>query len=365
MISKLPEEIISYILKKVDTDPISFLNMRNINRQCRVLIDSYEDIYYDKITMYEKEMHQLCRKNTSVQSYEWLMKNNIHFSLNNLRSLIIANRSDVIRRGFYYKQFLDVLFNRFYIQTSATSNIFSFVECSNPLVIAGTYNRIEIIKLLLETSTTGNPYSHNIIGLLDIAIKYSHKNVLSYLILNQYNAIECCLQNKIVNIIHRIDNCEDILFYLFQTKKVTVTLKILNGMISQNYNQVFQYSYNNFYKTYHQLILNCFESNNSEILNFLLSDERMVVNKKTFTELLFKNKKEKSKGFIYNLINNHMNMIEKSSPLINLCISGSIDGDTIIELIQIGYEYTTDDMKDVLSEKKIKVLETMCKYYRV
>ena len=129
MISKLPEEIISYILKKVDTDPISFLNMRNINRQCRVLIDSYEDIYYDKITMYEKEMHQLCRKNTSVQSYEWLMKNNIHFSLNNLRSLIIANRSDVIRRGFYYKQFLDVLFNRFYIQTSATSNIFSFIEC--------------------------------------------------------------------------------------------------------------------------------------------------------------------------------------------------------------------------------------------
>ena len=98
MISKLPEEIISYILKKVDTDPISFLNMRNINRQCRVLIDSYEDIYYDKITMYEKEMHQLCRKNTSVQSYEWLMKNNINFSLNNLRSLIIANRSDVIRR---------------------------------------------------------------------------------------------------------------------------------------------------------------------------------------------------------------------------------------------------------------------------
>ena len=365
MINGLPEEIVSCILKKVDTDPVSFLNMRNINRQCRSLIDSYEDIYHDKITMYDKEMDIVCKKNTSVQSYEWLMKNNIHFSLNNVRSLIIANRIDVIKRGFYYKQFLDVLFNRFYIHTTATSNIFSFIESTNPLVIAGTYNRIEIIKLLLETSTTGNPYSHIIMGLLDIAIKYSHKNVLSYLILNQYKAIQCSLQNKIINIIYRVDNCEDILFYLFQTKKVTITLKILNGMISQNYNQVFQYCYNNSYQTYHQLIFHCFESNNSEILNFLLSGNRMIVNEKTFSELLFKSRKEKSKEFIYNLINNHLNRIEKSSSLINMCITGDIDDNTIIQIIQNGYEYTTDDMGIILSETKIKVLETMCKYYKV
>ena len=62
MINGLPEEIISCILKKVDTDPVSFLNMRNINKQCRLLIDSYDDIYHDKITMYEKEMDIVCKK---------------------------------------------------------------------------------------------------------------------------------------------------------------------------------------------------------------------------------------------------------------------------------------------------------------
>ena len=40
--------------------------------------------------------------------------NNIHFSLRNISELIKKDRIDVILAGFHYKDFLDIMFNRFY-----------------------------------------------------------------------------------------------------------------------------------------------------------------------------------------------------------------------------------------------------------
>ena len=111
--------------------------------------------------------------------------------------------------------FLKIIFNRFYIYIESDNDIFSLTSTKNPLILAGMYNRIEIIKLLLDkTRNIVNPYIDIIPSLLDISIKYNHKNLLSYLILNYYNLISNLIQTKLNTIINRIDNCEDILFYL-------------------------------------------------------------------------------------------------------------------------------------------------------
>ena len=362
MTTVLPDDIIYYVLQKIDTDPITFLNFRNINKLYRSLIDNFQGLYINKEICYEEEINILCKKHTSLHNFEWLMKNNVRFSLNNLKNLIIANRSDVIIMGSQYQELRYVLFNRFYIHTTNT-DIFSLTECSNPLVIAGMYNRIEIIQYLLENNPIDNPYIHIIGNLLDISIKYNHKNLLSYLVLNQYASIHNIIQNKIVNIIYRIDNSEDILFYLFQTKNITITLKILIGFISNNYNDIFKFCYTKeLYKTNFQLIVQCIESNNVILFNYLLEND-FVLLPSNFTRLFFQNRKKKTNEFIYNLINNHIHLIQKDSPLIHLCLENRIYTEEIIQLIKKNFTFTIDDMKLVLDREDIPLLACMCQHY--
>ena len=192
------------------------------------------DIYHDKITMYDKEMDIVCKKNTSVQSYEWLMKNNLFLSLPNIKSLIIYNRIDIIKAGFFYKEFLDVLFNRFYIDDTKYNEIFSITETINPVIIAAKFKRLEIIKLLLELNNHGNPFRNMIPSLLDIAIKYSNKSLISYIILNFFDNIKSILPSRLMSIFHRINKSEDIFFYLLQTNKIEINNKLLIGSIKKD-----------------------------------------------------------------------------------------------------------------------------------
>ena len=194
-------------------------------------------------------------------------------------------------------------------------------------------------------------------------IKYNHKNLLSYLVLNQYASIHNVIHNKIVNIIYRIDNSEDILFYLFQTKNITITLKILIGFISNNYNDIFKFCYTKeLYKTNFQLIVQCIESNNVIIFNYLLEND-FVLLPSNFTRFFFQNRKKKTNEFIYNLINNHIHLIQKDSPLIHLCLENMIYTDEIIQLIKKNFSFTVDDMKLVLDREDIPLLACMCQHY--
>src|SRR6056300_1121539 len=114
------------------------LRLKIINRQFRDIISSFENSWvlipiknncdlktphYNKllkdtstIIKIKKErserLEELCKKNTSTETFKWLIKNNIFFSLSNIKTLIINNRIDVIKCCFFYKDFLDLLFNR-------------------------------------------------------------------------------------------------------------------------------------------------------------------------------------------------------------------------------------------------------------
>ena len=166
MLNDIPDEILRYIINKSCNNPKDYIYFKNINKRCFNIITSFENLYQGKENTYENEINDLCIKQTSIKDFEWLFKNDVIFTLQNIKQLIIHNRVDVFKKGLFYSTFLDILFNRFYIPSSNIEDIFTIVEINNPLLVAGTYNRIEIIKLLVEKSTIGNPYINCIPSLL-------------------------------------------------------------------------------------------------------------------------------------------------------------------------------------------------------
>ena len=100
------------------------------------------------------------------------------------------NRYDIFIDGLTYEHFLKIIFNRFYMYVEQDNDIFTLTDTKNPLILAGIYNRKEIIKILLQGKPgIPNPYIDIIPSLFNISIKYSHKNILSYLIINFYENI--------------------------------------------------------------------------------------------------------------------------------------------------------------------------------
>jgi len=369
MFNNLPEEIIKIIIEKGCDTPKDYIYFKNINKSCSLIIDSFEDLYDNKENTYEVDINEFCNKRTPVNTFQWFFKNKVDITLLNIKQLIIHNRTDVFQRGLFYKYFLNILFNRFYMNADIHNDIFSMVESINPLIVSGSYNRIEIIKLLIEKSTTGNPYLKMIPDLLDISIKYNHKNLLSYLVINQYESIQMNIDSKLISIIHRIDNCEDILFYLLLNNKIKIYSKHLQGIILRNYNSLFNYWYKMTsyrYTFYITLMSHCIVYNNIAIFNILFEnkDVKNNLSKKEFTKLLFENRDDNfymdKKLFIQNILNNYKNQVDYDSPFVNICILNNIEEDSIIELVRTGYTFTEDDMKLVLEDKKLKLLEKMC-----
>ena len=187
--------------------------------------------------------------------------------------------------------FLKIIFNRFYIYIEPDNDIFSLASTKNPLILAGMYNRIEIIKLLLDkTRNIVNPYINLIPSLLDISIKYNHKNLLSYLIINYYYRISTVIQTKLNTIINRIDNCEDILFYLMINKGIVLNQKHLHSLISMKYNDFLITYYSNDNNYYYSLLEKCCETGNIQILNLpvLFHHKKLgnhIIVKKTFLKM--------------------------------------------------------------------------------
>lgn len=396
MFDIFPEEIIINIVKNLEDndfdlkDNIFFemdfnqiLLLKRVNRQFRDVISSLENSWllipdknisslktnqYNKLLAHtsntinikkarSEKLDELCKKNTSTETFKWLMKNNIFFSLSNIKNLIINNRIDVIKSGFFYKEFLDLLFNRFYIDNTKNTDIFTITENMNPIIIAAEYNRLEIIKLLLESSNHGNPFLNMIPSLLDISIKYTNKTLLSYLIDKYPDKIQRELELTATTILFRFQKSEDIMFHLLQNKKIEITRKFILGTISKNYYDLFIHCYNNYkneVKNNNQdYIIKCVEVNSINILNFLF-DNGSNINPSIFSQVLFK-KKKNDKYFIENIIKNHQRLIPKEKPLIRLSIENGIDNDLLILLINNGYTYNEEDIINSINNKNIEL----------
>lgn len=371
MLNEIPLEVILLILDKFkhNDDPISFYNLRYINQTFKKIIDSYQTNFTtDKMIQYpynnilHEKMNGLCSKKTSIKTFEWFMRNNVFFSIKHVRNLIINNRYKVIKMGLKYKPFLDILFNRFYInEISLNNDIFNFNDHDSPLIVAGRYNRIEIIKLLLELNKYGNPHLKGVNSLLDISLRLNFRNLLSYIIHNHYDIIRARLDTKLGSII-KLEKCEDILFYLVMSKKIKISSRLLNLIIPKKYNDLFIYCYekmDSFFLRNNELLKTTIKHGNYDIFNYLLSEKRVVIKNEDFSNIIINNITD-NKYFIYNIINNYINRISKESTLIKICIKADIEYQLIIRLINEGFYYSYEEMELALEKKNIKLLTYLC-----
>ena len=370
MFHDLPDDIIDYIIDNLfdNNHPIELLELRNINKKLRLKIDNkkLKSSIINDDTNINKSINDLLRKNTNIKQIEWLLKNHVKFNLNHIRTVIIHNRIDIIKKGFHYQDFLKLIFNRFYLSEENTSDLYAATECNNPIIIASIYNRVDIVKLLIESSSIGNPYTKVLNGLLDIAVRYGHKNLFSYLVTYQYDSIKQLVTCKIGKIINRMRDCEDVFFYLVVNGKIDMDQKLLLGCITNNYYELFYYVYSKSeIKDNLELLLKTIDTNNYDIFNYLLN--RYQVDNEYLTEIIIDNnhKEAYTKEFLYNIINNHIDKITKDSKMIYLCLINFIENDYIKKLIHLGYKYGDDEMLFVLSNKNIILLREMCNYYKI
>jgi hypothetical protein len=370
MLDDLPEEILTVIMNHSCQRPKDYMNFKLINQRSSFIVGNLEHLFINDGNQYEEELDELCRRGPSLKTIDWYFKNDVTFTLKNVKRLIINNRIDILQHGLKYHPFLELLFNRFYMNVDSQNDIFSIVESLNPLMVAAENNHIFIVKLLLEKNEIRNPYIRLIPELLEISIKYNHKNLLNYLICNHIERVEKKISEKFLSIIYRIENCEDILFNLVLNRKVKIESKHLQAILTNNYNQLFKYIYHhmgwiNTSITFKMNLLSgCLSSNNIDGFTILFEEIKDIIPRKEFVKLLFGNRNDNfyngKKDIIYHIVNNYLHYIDKDSKLLSTCIMNDIGENTMIQLVEDKYHFKEEDMKVVLEHRHFKLLEKMC-----
>ena len=395
MIDNLPEDVINLIFNnleennpcKYDMSKVTFLkvdinfilSLKYINRFFKKYIEEKEDLWIeiDKnnylgsyqnihespnsiLDSRSSQVNDLCLKNTPQHIFRWLMDNNIVLSQKNIDYLIVKNRVDVIRNGFHYQSFLKTIFNRFHL--ASITDIFGLSQNTSPILTAIKYDRVEIVKLLLESSNYGNPYVDQIESIFLETIKYIHRGILNYLIVNHYERLKLLLDRKFSTIISRFDNIEDILFYIVINKKANVTRDIIKTLISKNYIELFKYCFEKYkFKNNSDLIAKSIEKNRFIIFDYLM-ENGSYIHPSEFSEY-FLSKKRHNIIFLNMVIDKYSELISKRNKLISLCIREQVDNKRITNLVNQGYYYDEKDIIEVLNVKNIQMAKIMINFY--
>jgi len=366
MINEIPDEILSIIMNYSCQTPQDYMGFKLINRRCSSIVNQLEHLFIGTDTSFDKDIYYLSHRRVSLETFDWYLKNDVIFTLENVKCLIINNRIDLLRHGIEYPHFLELLFNRFYIHSN--DNISTIDGSLNPLIIAAENNHIRIIKLLIEQKISGNPYPHLIPELFEMSIKYNHKNLLNYLICEHMKLIDKKIYDKLISILYRIDNCEDILFHIVLMGE-KIESKHIQAIVVNHYNRLFKYIYhrdgwngsNILFKM--NLLSDCISSNNIDGFTFIFDHIKDIISRKEVTKLIFDNRNDNfyhgKSETIYNLVNNYLNYIDKESKLISICIMNDIDETTMIHLVECGFHFKECDMKLVLENRKFNLLGVM------
>ena len=376
MFSHLPDEMIYMIISMIDESPISIYRMKDVSPLFRSIIMDLKPTPITKgvSTPYkiDEEVNDLCKKHTPTKTFDWLYKHNIFVSLRNINTLVLHDRSDIIKHCFRYREFLDIMFNRFYLGSGGCGgkgdDIFSLTKTNNPIIMATIHNKVSVIRLLLDSGSVGNPYVKMIPSILDVCIKYCHKDILSYLLIHRYNEIKDDFQRKVYSIINRFDNCEDIFFYLLQTDKLIISTKLLQSMIIKNYVALFKVCYqrsitNNQVNEFKNYIRYSIQNNNECIFHYLMKREHYVT--KSVSDIIIstihRKKDFNGNGFLNMLIDHHIHLLGKNAslPFIYVCLLNQVSTFRINMLVKKGFRYGFPEIRVAVDREDIDLLKIL------
>ena len=379
MIDNLPEDVITLILNNLEEknkltkntpylrmDINYILSLRNINKFFKGYIEKQNKLWYvvtdgKIIDKRSTEIDTLCLKNTPVSIFIWLFENNINLSIKNIQNLIIKNRVDVVRQGLHNRDFLKTLFNRFHL--CSNNDILSLSNNINPMSAAVRHDRVEIVRILLESGNHGNPYLNQINSVFEESIKYVKTGTLNYLLVNYYDKLKETVNRKFNTIILRFSNIEDILFYITINQKAQITRENMKSLISKNYIDLFKYCYEKHIhgKNNSDLLLKCVESNSFVIFDYLMVNGSYI-NPIEFSTV-FLSKKKHHIIFLNMILDNYSYLLPVNTNIISVSIKNKVDFGRIEKLINNNYHYDEKDIINVLEQKDIKLAKLMINAY--
>jgi hypothetical protein len=222
------------------------------------------------------------------------------------------------------------------------------------------YDRLDIIKLLLETSTHGNPYLDQIESIFEDSIKFINKGTLNYLIVNHYDKLQELINRRINTIILRFHNIEDILFYIFINKKVAITREIMNSIISKKYFELFKYCYHPKFsssKNNSDFLVKCIGSDSFIIFDYLM-ENKCYINQSEFSAV-FLSKKKHNIIFLNMILDKYTNLLTKRTDIISMCINNKVDSSRIEKLVDKKFTYNEHEIIKILELKDMKLAKIM------
>tara|TARA_B100000686_G_C16676153_1_gene909245 strand:- start:416 stop:1123 length:708 start_codon:yes stop_codon:yes gene_type:complete len=226
------------------------------------------------------------------------------------------------------------------------------------------YDRVDIVKLLLESSTHGNPYLDQIDSIFEDSIKYINTGTLKYLLVNHYEKLKETINRKFNTIILRFSNIEDILFYIIINQKAQITRENIKSILSKNYIDLFKYCYKNHLqsKNNSDLILKCLESNSFIIFDYLMENGSYINTSEFSTAFL--SKKKHNTIFLNMILDKYLDLLPENSRIISLSIRNKVDSARLEKLINNNYHYDEKDIITVLEHKNIKLAKLMINGYQ-
>ena len=358
----LPEELIDNILnhlKKID--PISLYKIKFINKLFYKKINEIKDNYNKKYIIenisFQNNINTLCYKG-GLSIFKWLFKNNIVLTENNIINLVSNNRLDVLKECIKYNTLLKIIFDNKYDIFVFSNN--RLIKSESPLIIAGKHNHYEIIKLFLEIKIFNNPFHKHIDILLETLIQKNNKSIIKYLLVNHFNKIRN--KNLIIdNCIKKINNIDDIIFYLILSKKIEINNSLIINCLEKSYNELCIYFYENctYINIFEEHLIKIMQKNNIELFDYFFKKfpNSFISFKKLLKEI------DISYEFFNHIFTNYLQFFNREFPIIELCLRYNYPYTTILSLVNNDYMITKESIKVSLENEDKKILKLLVDKY--
>ena len=238
----LPDELLNNIFYNLlDLEPDKLYLLRGINKKFKFLVDNIENNYndnYNEIKIGNIINHMLYKdKNWNIKTFNWLFKNNIKITFNNITNIIRNNRLDVLRLSIKLPINSKVIFDNDRYNILSFGDNIRLIKDNSPLIVAGLNNNKDIIDFLLSNKSLKNPFIRQIDILIDVLIDLNNKELIKHLFVSYYDKM-IGKQLTSLKVLKNMNDCEDLILYLLDNGKICINNDMLLSSITKNYTKV-------------------------------------------------------------------------------------------------------------------------------
>ena len=240
------------------------------------------------------------------------------------------------------------------------------IQHESPLILAGNKNNYDIIKFLIEINNHKNPFHSQLDVLIENLLDKEDKSIIKYIITDHYDKLRGnhFTTEKILN---RLNDCEDIVFYLMLSKKICINNKFIWSCIDKDYTEACIYAYKHIsdYQTNLSLLAQgehierIMKRNNILLLDFFVTkypNNFHYVRKHLLNMWV-------TKEFFMHLFNNYLKFFDCDYPLIDTYLKYDANIENIKNLVNNNYMITKDTVKASLECKDLNIFKIISEKY--